>query len=319
MEQTLLELTETFLQYQKDLEAMQFWQPYRVVFPISAYIHMVRGYQPDRERFLRCRQALELSFGIFSSFRGSGKLIYTSLLATTPRPKDTLTRTTMAYESLRQYYRTSMHLPTLAFLFAQTFRKGHYDEYARKSYEIYRAMKQEHLFLTQSEDVVYSGLLALTDRDIEDIMVEIEESYFYLKKSLRRRKDVLQSVSHALTLCYGDPDKKCQNLLNLMSALKENGITYGRGFEVVSLAILANMQIEPKVIVRDFLEVDSHLRQLKQYGFFGLSKSMRYMHVVMILSCYYMAGSYELSAAFLVASIMEIQRQQAATAAAAAA
>ena len=84
------------------------------------------------------------------------------------------------------------------------------------------------------------------------------------------------------------------------------------------LGILANMNIEFRQILQDFLAVDQYLSTQDGYGFFGFSRTTRYMHVLLILFAYYMAGTPELSSAVVVGTLIEIQQEQAAAAAAAA-
>ena len=83
--------------------------------------------------------------------------------------------------------------------------------------------------------------------------------------------------------------------------------------------ILANIGVDHDQVMADIVEADAFLSEQKEYGFFGFWEKKRLMHVIMILTSFYLTSGPELIAAVVVSVLIEIQQQQAAAASAAAA
>lgn len=310
---------DEFIAYRDILRDMTFFHSYAGLYPACAYIYMARHEEPNEEMIRLCREILHEDAGIFSMFRGNGEKIFTALLATERDPGTAMELCHEAYEILRSYFSASNYLPMLAFYMMSVVPENRYEDFVSGTRDLFDTLNRDHPLLTSSEDVVFSGLLHKTGKPHEMIADEAEAIFSALTRRYHFHKDAMQTVSHALTMCSGDPEDKLNRLYRLVSELEEEGYRYSRDFEMVPLALLANMGIETSQIVRDFIEVEQFLSDSEGYGFFGgFSTRTRYMHAVLVLSAYYMTYNPELTMSFVISVLVEIERIQAAAAAAAA-
>lgn len=316
MKKDLKVICDEFLVYQ-DMVKDQYFGGYRTVYPVCAYIYLAKREVPNLDFLRYCKALMKKEFGAFSSFRSYGEKIFTVLLAIDPEPERKLALSLAAYQFLRTRFHGSAFLPLLALWMTDNVVTDDYVVIAEKTNTIYRMMNEEHFFLTTSEDVPFAGLLAMTDRDEPAIIREMEYIFDRLNKRFPFHKNAMQTLSQALTLCYGDPDEKCDNLFSLYSKLENKGIRYSKSYEIAILGILANIGIDHGTILRDFSEVDKYLAKQGGYGFLGFGKRSRYMHTVMILMSYHMANNIEAVNAVILAALLEIQESQQAAAAAA--
>ena len=319
MEQSLKQICEDFIYYQDIIKARRIFGSYRQLYPACSFIHLCVRQEPNEEMLTLSKQIIRENTGFFSSFRGNGEEIFVTMLATDDDPGVRMKLALAAYDMLRGFFPSSAYLPFLALIMSKMIKPDMFYEVSSRTKRIFDLMNDDHRFLTGQEDVCFAGMLAMrADMDIAEMLDEMEYCFDQLLEGNLFHHNAVQSISHALTLCAGTPDVKCENMRLLLDALESAGINFAKGYEQVSIAILANLGISLDVLVDDFCAVDDFLSVKDGYGFFGFSKRTRYMHDVMILSAYYMNGSVELMAAVTLSVLLEIQSEQAAAAAAAA-
>lgn len=308
-----------FVDYRYQLREMNIFQSYHQLYPLCAYICMIRNQEPNEEIMNLCRQLIRERFGAFNMFRGNGEKAITALLACENDPGMAADLCVEAYDALRDEFSASHYLPMLAYYMATAIAPGKYEEFADSTLRLYHMFNDMHPILTSEEDVIFIGLLNATKRSHAELVKEAEDIWQALRDDFRWNKDALQTCAHALVLCPGDPMLKAARFYNLFKRLRAEGFRYRKGFDAVPLAIVANLGIDAEQIVDDFIEAQHYLEQSGGYGFWsGFSTQTRYMHTILVLSAYYGNGNSELAAAFIVSVLREIAEQQAAAAAAAA-
>lgn len=319
MNSELQNVCARFVEYRYQLREMNVFSSYHQLYPLCAYICMIRGQEPNEEIMNLCKQLLRERFGAFNMFRGNGEKVITALLACEGDPGAAADLCEEAYAVLRDEFSASHYLPMLAYYMATTMPPAEFEQFTYETRTLYQMFNDMHPFLTSEEDVLFIGLLNATKKNHSLLVNEAEDIWHALRDDFRWNKDALQTCAHALVLCEGEPMVKAARFYNLFRRLRDEGYRYGKGYEGVPLAILANLGIDQEQIVSDFIEAEQFLEQSGGYGFWaGFSSKARYMHAILVLSAYYGSGTSELNAAFIVSVLREIAEQQAAAAAAAA-
>lgn len=294
---------------------MSAFNNYSYFSAISAYYFMSQKTEANEEMIKLCRQIIKENNGIFSSFRGTGEPIFACILAADEDPGTKMALALAAYDALRRFFSFSPFLPYLALIMTDIVTPDAYNLIALNTEEIYNSMHASHIFLTSNEDIPYAGLFAMSKRQNEDLLLESETIYSILTDNFSFfSRNALQTISHALTLCIGEPRQKCKNFFNLYDKAKDAGLKYSHSFDLSALAILANLGLDLDSVTEDLLDVTNYLKN--RYGFFSGTK--RKQHAIMICAANYMNANIELTSAIVVSALLEIINQQAAAAAAAA-
>ena len=281
---------------------------------IGAYYFMAQKTEANEEMIKLCRQIIKENNGIFSSFRGTGEPIFACILAADKDPGTKMALALAAYDALRRFFSFSPFLPYLALIMTDIVTPDSYNLIALNTEEIYNSMRASHIFLTNNEDIPYAGLFAMNKRQNEELLLESETIYSILADNFSLfSRNALQTVSHALTLCIGEPRQKCTNFFNLYDKVKDVGLKYSHSFDLIALSILANLGLDLDTITEDLLDVTDYLKS--RYSFFSGAK--RRQHAIMICAAHYMNTNIELTSAIVVSSLLEIIQQQNAAAAAA--
>lgn len=317
MRHSLSALCATFIDCRDTVKNAFFWENSNL-YPIAASIFVDKRRRADKERLIMCRDILKENTGVFSNFRSYIKLPMIAMMAVSNDPQGKLKRALDVYAALKEHFFTSDYLPLAAMSIAEMAEPAQYEELARRTRRIYDLMKDEHPFLTSSEDSVFAALLALSDKPDEELVRDAEQCYNILKPNFFSG-DAVQSLSHVLALCDGDAEVKCSRAMAIFKALKETGNKYGTGYELATLGVLAMLPGEVDDIAEDVATMASLLKGRKGYGIFGAAKAQRLMHAAMIVVSEYLGDANAMQAAAVTSTISIIIAQQAAVCASVAA
>ncbi len=243
-----------------------------------AGIYSAKGKTIDPDQLRACQTMLKQNVGVFSNFRGVAKAPVTAMIASSANPKLLLERGLDVYTLLKQHFWDSSYLPLAAMIIAQTAKPYRYEEIAVRTRKIYDEMKRKHPILTSSEDSAFCALLALADQPEEKVLEEIECCYQQLTKTFSS-SNAVQSLSHALALCEGKAEEKCDRTVKLYEMLRARGYKFGTGYELPVLGILAMTEENLEETVSVIGEIDDWLAKQKGFGIFGsITKKQRLMY-----------------------------------------
>lgn len=243
-----------------------------------AGIYSAKGKTIDPDQLKACQTMLKQNVGVFSNFRGVAKAPVTAMIASSANPKLLLERGLDVYTLLKQHFWDSSYLPLAAMIIAQTAKPYRYEEIAVRTRKIYDEMKRKHPILTSSEDSAFCALLALADQPEEKLLDEIECCYQRLTKTFSS-SNAVQSLSHALALCEGNAEEKCDRTVKLYEMLRAHGYKFGTGYELPVLGILAMTEESLEETVSVIGEIDDWLAKQKGFGIFGsVTKKQRLMY-----------------------------------------
>lgn len=236
----------------------------------------------NEEVLLRCKDILKRNTGIFSNFKSTAKPMIVAMLAANENPQLLMERGLKVYDLLKEEFMSSVYLPIAAMIIAQYADEARYAELAQRTRRIYKQMRADHPFLTSGEDSTFCALMALLDKPDEVLLGDAEECYKILKSNFFS-SNAVQSLSHVLAMCDGEPEIKCQRTMELFQKLKEAGHKYGTSYELPTLGVLAMADGNQDEIVAEMAEIDQWLSEQKGFGFFSsISAKQRLMYAGMI-------------------------------------
>lgn len=236
----------------------------------------------NEEMLLQCKDILKRNTGIFSNFKSTAKPMIVAMLAANENPQLLMERGLKVHDLLKEEFMSSVYLPIAAMIIAQYADEARYAELAQRTRRIYKQMRADHPFLTSGEDSTFCALMALLDKPDEVLLGDAEECYKTLKSNFFS-SNAVQSLSHVLAMCDGEPKIKCQRTMDLFQKLKEAGHKYGTSYELPTLGVLAMADGNQDEIVAEMAEIDQWLSEQKGFGFFSsISAKQRLMYAGMI-------------------------------------
>ena len=236
----------------------------------------------NEEMLLQCKDILKRNTGIFSNFKSTAKPMIVAMLAANENPQLLMERGLKGYDLLKEEFMSSVYLPIAAMIIAQYADEARYAELAQRTRRIYKQMRADHPFLTSGEDSTFCALMALLDKPDEVLLGDAEECYKILKNNFFS-SNAVQSLSHVLAMCDGEPENKCQKTMELFQKLKEAGHKYGTSYELPTLGVLAMADGNQDEIAAEMAEIDQWLSEQKGFGFFSsISAKQRLMYAGMI-------------------------------------
>lgn len=285
MRETLEKTCKEFIENRDTIKGLFNWDsPY--IIAVCAAELCGKSSVADAEKLKSCKKLVDSKTGIFSNFRGNVKLPIISLLAEDDHSEQKLDKAMKIYEILKQYFWGSQYLTLVATILADMIDVAKADDYAKRGKKLYDLMKNEHPFLTAGEDSVFAVLMAFSEKEDRELIVEMEECY-KLMKTRFSNSNAMQSLSHVLAMASGDSREKCNRVLSLYQKLNMAGKKYGKYYELSVLGAMALLTSDVDNMVEDIIEVDSFLEKQKGYGILGIDKKTRLMHAVMLTSCDY--------------------------------
>lgn len=233
-----------------------------------AGIYSSKGLVVDKEILKDSKKLIKESVGVFSDFRSIASAPVAAMISASGNPEETLEKSLQVYNLLKKEFWSSTYLPLAAIIIAQKTEPYRYEEIVSRTRRIYNSMKEEHPFLTASEDGTFCALMALSDKSDETLINEMEACYQQLKPNFFS-SNAVQSLSHVLALCDGTISEKCTRTMQLFDKLKAAKRRYGTDYELPTLGVLAMSGADLESIVADMIEIDDWLAKQKGLGVWG--------------------------------------------------
>ena len=262
----------------------------------GAYIHLMcsslftaKGKMADADRVKECVEIIEKNTGILSDFRGYVKMALASMMAMEADAEVFLHQVMEVYDLLKVNHKFAAEYVVIA---AASICNMHgytrKEEIVAKTEEIYRNMKNEHPFLTSSEDCAYAAMLAAADVDIQTVEEEMERCYKLLEGDFFS-KNAVQSLSHVLALSTEDSAKKCDKVKAIFTGLRDQKKKFGVGMELSVLGGVALVEESAENLTALIAKADELLGEQKGFaGFFGIPKNQRLMCAALLVLSNYM-------------------------------
>ncbi|MBE6954668.1 MAG: DUF4003 domain-containing protein [Ruminococcaceae bacterium] len=302
----------------RDIVKSAFFWENSLLYPIGAALFADARRRADADRLAECRDLLKEHTGVFSGFRSYIKLPMICTLALSGAPERKMQDTLAAYACLKEHFFSSDYLPLAAMTIASHTPATRFEAVAQRTRTLYKRMKEEHPFLTSSEDSAYAAMLALSEKTDDTLVSDMERAYVTLKEHFFS-SNAVQSLSHVIALGEMDVALACCRVTALFDLLKERGNKYGTDHELATLGVLALLDAPVEQIAEDLIAVSDYLKTQKGYGIMGATRRQRLLHAGMLVVSDYLGGHDTMQSAAMSSTFALIIAQQSATCAAIAA
>ena len=260
---------------------------------VAGLLFASAGKEADIERMKEARNILKKKAGVFFAFRDATELVILARMATAPDMEKYIDDLIDVFNVLMKgkVFEDS-YLVLTAMIIVDRDRKADAENIKDTTNEIMRRMSKLHPILTSSEDLALAALLAMSGRDIDSVMNDMEESFVYTKKTLKLRADAnsIQALSQILALTEGDMKAKCDKVAELFAAFKEHGSKFGTYLEFPALGTLLDVQVPTEVLVPEIIEAADFLKKSKGFGGLSMDKKTRLMFAALLASEVYTSG-----------------------------
>jgi len=257
---------------------------------IAALLFASAGQEADIEKMKQARDILKKKAGIFSAFRDATELVVLSRMVMAPDPEPYLNDLIDVFNILMKgkVFEDSYMVLT-AMIIVDRDRKADAETIKNTTNEIMKRMSKLHPILTASEDLALAALLAMSGRDIDSVIDDMEECFTYTKKELKLKADSnsIQALSQILALTPGNMKAKCDKVAEIFAAFKEHGSKFGTYLEFPALGTLIDVPVSTDVIVSEIIEAADFLKQNKGFGGLSMDKKTRLMFAALLASDVY--------------------------------
>lgn len=321
----LSDLCESFYENRVIIQKTFAWE-HTFIYPVCASIFLdnviaedetgrayVKEELVDAAKLKYCKELLKEQTGVFSNFRGRAKLPVICMLAADGESEKRLENALEVHDMLRLKFASSEYLPLVAVCISGMADLEKCEDIVSRAKNIYTLMKDEHPFLTSTEDSIFATLLAFSEKNDTELIADMEECYQMLKQRFKA-SNVVQSLSHVLALGEGEAEYKCQRVFDLYDGLYDKGFKYSKSFELATLGVLALLPADIDTIVDDIIEAADCLYLKSGYGRWGrFDNKQLLMHAGMVVSSAYINSNNQTMNCTAISSVISmIAAQQAA-------
>lgn len=256
----------------------------------GAMVHTTKRRNVNVEYLTEVRKFLKEETGWTSQFRGINLHILSNLLCLEEDFRDLFTRITGLHGKLRDSgFHNSSQLPLSAYTLAKTSDKKDWDSRVDRMHAFYRKMKENHFWITSSDDYVYAAILAATDRNVEETAQEIERCYTCVNQGGINKGNYLQTLSHILALGEESTSSKCQKALRIYQGVKERKCSLDY-YGLASVGVLALIASDTEKVANEVKETYEYIYQKEGYGFWSIDRNTRAILASSLVTDYYLEG-----------------------------
>lgn len=283
-----------------------------------AMTNAIKNIEVDPDRIKEIKVFIKKETAWASYFRGVNLLIIANLLSLEEDYKKFFMEMKLVYESLtRSGFKKSNYLTLAAYTIAKEVPRQNWNFTIARMSSFYKSMKKNHFWLTSQDDYVYAAILAVSQLEVEETCLDIENCYNHLYSLGFSRGNYLQSLSHVLALGEESVQEKCHKALLINNKLKESGCRLQYN-SLATLGLVSLLATDINKIVSDIREVYDYIYKQQGFGFWHMSKDIRTMFAAsFICNSYiddYKKGLLPITTGNSINSILIVQQQVAMTA-----
>ena len=220
----------------------------------------------DKEAVENVRKYIKKTTGIFSYYRGTSRIILSSLLACKyDNPKQEFDKMLNYDKRMKEAgFKNGMYVPMANYALLATSTEERAEARINKAIEIYKEMKKNHPWLTSGDDYPLSMLLSDSDMPVNNIIDNMEECYNLLNENGFGKNNGLQFLSHILSFSKEENKVKVIRCKEIFDKLKANKMkVYSGGYAVIGfLSILGD---QAQGAVDQVIEIVKILQSTKKY------------------------------------------------------
>lgn len=250
---------------------------------LGALLYTMENREADVDAIERCRKIIKEHTGIFSQFKDTTNFMTSVMLSLQPDPEPMFKSVLNVYDAMKKEgFHASPYLVLAAISIALQSDPYNYQRVITSAKNYYDAMKEEHKFITSSDDYGFAALLAMSEKPVYQAVKEMEDCYRLLKGDFFGANAV-QALSHVLTFSEEPAYAKCKRIADLDRALKNRKSKIGSGIELSFLGVIALLQENTEELADKIVEVKDYLKNKKGFGSWSMSNTERTMFAVAVV------------------------------------
>lgn len=282
MKDTLRNKCDLFADNYLELSKSFKWN-YTTNLRLGALLYAMENRVVDTDAIKRCRKVIKEKTGIFSQFQDSTNFMTSVMLSLQSEPEAILKSALSVYDAMKmEGFHASPYLVLAAISIALQADPYNYQKIIRSAKSFYDAMKEEHRFITSSDDYGFAALLAMTDKSVSETVREMERCYRILKEDFSY-SNAVQSLTHILTFSDEEAASKCRRVVKLYQALKERNCKFSGGIEFSFLGVIALLNQDVEKLADEIKDVSEYLQGKKGFGFWAIAKKERIMFAMAVV------------------------------------
>ncbi|MGL5351906.1 MAG: DUF4003 family protein [Clostridium sp.] len=243
------------------------------------------------------RRIIKDNTSVFSNFRGYNLLTTAVNLSLFDNPTEAFNEILDIYGKLKNEFYQSTYLVLVAHYLYINKNVMTIDEAIRKTRYAYDKMKKNHFFLTSSDDVMASAMIAMNSNDLEKTFEESEECYKILNNRGFFKGNNLQALSNILCFAEGTPEEKCNKVILFDKELRNINMTLkGYALPILGIAILVTDNYKELAVA--IKETDMELKKHSGFGALTLGYTTRSMISAALTCSSYLDASSEINNTF---------------------
>lgn len=315
MNEKLLDLCELFVENKKILDECFQWDSVSMRIN-GAMILTNQGVLTTKSRISACKETLKKNASIFSNYRGHVRVPFISKMSLENDGQKYFDMVSSIYDKLQdnKVFKSEFAIISAMIIYDQ-IAEEELDHYITKTKLIFQQMKKDHSFLTNNDDIVFAAILAVSNIDIDNLLLEMDENYRILKNEYKSSNN--QELSHILSIDMGAPGLKVEKLKRLYQRFKDEKLNFGKGYGSIALAVLSLIDIDEDEAFYQIKEVNDYLYTNKGFGW-SMVRNERLSYAALLVTKAYKPDDKVIENVILYTSLRRAIDAQAAAAAAAA-
>ncbi|OAA91556.1 DUF4003 domain-containing protein [Clostridium ljungdahlii] len=255
-----------------------------------AMMHAARGEKVNIDKIEEIKKYIKQETGWTSDYRGNNELIMATLLCFEEDYKGFFQKMLEIHEKMKQEgFKKSAYLPLATYTFVEDVPREYWNFKIQRMKEFYKNIKENHFWLTSTDDYVFAAVLAATDLDVRQTMEKVEECYKELNKEGFWKGNDLQTLSHILALGEEPVYEKCKKANRLYNKLKSEKCSL-RYNGLATLGVLTLIADDEDQIVREIKEVNDFIHKKPGYGMWSLDKYTKTILSANLVCDFYVDG-----------------------------
>ncbi len=290
-----------------------FWLENHLIKVVSAAAYAEKGKLVEVSELKESLKLLRKKQGIFSDFRSYNELVVGTKISFNNNQEEYVDDIIAAYKSMQKgKFFGSSYRALAATIIVDAGKSAEADEIAERTKAILDVMRSKHPFLTSDQDTCFAVLLAMSGKEMDLMMNELEEAYQILKKSFHFHDNAVYSLAQVITTFDGNVEDKCKKTVDIFTALKNAGVKYGKEYELASLGALIDIDLSLDELVSEVKETEKYLKSKSGFKGLQMSTRTRLMFASMVLASVYGKNDTSAETAAVQGTVATVIAQEAA-------
>ena len=258
----------------------------------AALVFTDEGREADIEKMKSARKLLNKNTRLLSNLRDIIELVILSKMALANDPEKYLEDFLSVYNKMiKGKFLENDYMALASVTILDYGLEDECDEIIERANEITKRMNKDHPILTSVDDTSFIVFLAITRKNVDQILADLTEGYDYIKSAKTGiNADPTYELCEVLAVSYGDMTSKCDKIIKIYKALEKQGSDYTSGYVVSALGSLIDSEMDPEKLANEIVESEVYLKDQKGFGNTSMDRSTRVMYAVLLTAGVYGSG-----------------------------